>query len=98
MSTSQLDGFAVHIKNSRGRAAFHGLSLNVDMDLAPGQRINPCGYAELLMTQIKARTDDPAALNMETLEAGLVKHFCQYLNFKDAHWIDEPTSVLTEAS
>jgi lipoyl(octanoyl) transferase len=82
----------------RRGCSFHGLSLNVDMDLSPWQRINPCGYSELLMTQIKALTDDPAALNMETLEAGLVKHFCKHLDFNSVNWIEEPTSVLSKAS
>jgi hypothetical protein len=50
------------------------------------------------MTQIKALTDDPAALNMETLEAGLVKHFCKHLDFNSVNWIEEPTSVLSKAS
>ncbi len=34
--------------------SYHGLSLNVDMDLAPFSRINPCGYAGLPMTQLSA--------------------------------------------
>ncbi|WP_207063855.1 lipoyl(octanoyl) transferase LipB [Motiliproteus sp. SC1-56] len=36
----------------RRGCSFHGLALNVDMDLAPFQRINPCGYAGLSMTQV----------------------------------------------
>lgn len=36
----------------RRGCSFHGLALNVDMDLAPFQRINPCGYQGLEMTQI----------------------------------------------
>ena len=32
--------------------SFHGLSLNVDMDLEPFKRINPCGYQNLEMTQL----------------------------------------------
>lgn len=36
----------------RRGCAYHGLALNVDMDLAPFQRINPCGYAGLKMTQM----------------------------------------------
>lgn len=34
----------------RKGCSFHGLALNVDMDLAPFQRINPCGYAGMAMT------------------------------------------------
>lgn len=36
----------------RGRC-YHGLSLNVAMDLAPFQRIDPCGFAGLQMTQLR---------------------------------------------
>ncbi len=32
--------------------SFHGLALNVDMDLEPFHRINPCGYAGMVMTQM----------------------------------------------
>jgi lipoyl(octanoyl) transferase len=36
----------------RRRASYHGLALNVAMDLEPFGRINPCGYAGLAMTQL----------------------------------------------
>lgn len=36
----------------RRGCAYHGLALNVAMDLSPFQRINPCGYAGLEMTQM----------------------------------------------
>jgi len=35
----------------RGRT-FHGLAFNIDMDLEPFQRINPCGYEGLQVTQL----------------------------------------------
>lgn len=37
----------------RNGCSFHGLALNVDMDMAPFERINPCGYAGLKMVQLK---------------------------------------------
>jgi lipoyl(octanoyl) transferase len=37
----------------RQGCCFHGLSLNVDMDLEPFSRINPCGYAGLEVTQTR---------------------------------------------
>ena len=37
----------------RHGCSFHGLALNVDMDMSPFQRINPCGYAGLKMIQLK---------------------------------------------
>jgi lipoyl(octanoyl) transferase len=32
---------------------FHGLAFNIDMDLEPFQRINPCGYEGLVVTQLR---------------------------------------------
>ena len=37
----------------RKGCTFHGLALNVNMDLAPFSRINPCGYAGMQMIQCK---------------------------------------------
>ena len=44
---------SVGLRVRRG-CTFHGLALNVDMDLEPFQRINPCGYAGLQVTQLSA--------------------------------------------
>lgn len=41
---------SVGLRIRRG-CSFHGLALNVNMDLSPFQRINPCGYAGMVMTQ-----------------------------------------------
>jgi lipoyl(octanoyl) transferase len=38
----------------RRGCSYHGLALNVDMDLAPFARINPCGMAGLEVTQLAA--------------------------------------------
>lgn len=40
------------LRVSRG-CSFHGLALNVDMDMTPFLRINPCGYAGLNMVQMR---------------------------------------------
>jgi lipoyl(octanoyl) transferase len=42
---------SVGLRIRRGRS-YHGLALNVAMDLEPFARINPCGYAGLQMTQL----------------------------------------------
>lgn len=42
---------SIGLRVSRG-CSYHGLSLNVAMDLEPFTRINPCGYAGLRMTQL----------------------------------------------
>jgi lipoyl(octanoyl) transferase len=42
---------SIGLRIRRGRS-YHGLALNVAMDLEPFRRINPCGYAGLEMTQL----------------------------------------------
>ena len=44
---------ALGLRIKRGMS-YHGLALNVDMDLAPFQAINPCGYEGLEVTQLRA--------------------------------------------
>ena len=36
----------------RGGASYHGLALNVDLDLGPFADINPCGYEGLAVTRL----------------------------------------------
>lgn len=42
----------------RRGCSFHGLALNLDMDLLPFLRINPCGYAGMTMTQLSHHVDN----------------------------------------
>ena len=42
---------SIGLRIRRG-GSYHGLALNVQMDLTPFERINPCGYAGLQMTQL----------------------------------------------
>jgi lipoyl(octanoyl) transferase len=44
---------SVGIRVRRG-ASYHGVAINVDMDLGPFSRINPCGFEGLAMTQLAA--------------------------------------------
>ncbi len=53
------------LRVSRG-CSFHGLALNVDMDMAPFWRINPCGYAGLKMVQLRDLLDAPPAFDAVT--------------------------------
>ncbi|MBT8765401.1 lipoyl(octanoyl) transferase LipB [Metapseudomonas boanensis] len=50
------------LRVSRG-CSFHGLALNVDMDMSPFWRINPCGYAGLKMVQLKDFLETPPRLD-----------------------------------
>lgn len=59
--------------------SFHGLALNVDMDLEPFLRINPCGYAGLAMTQIKDFVPQP---EMPLVMQQWVRAFCSILGMQ----------------
>jgi lipoyl(octanoyl) transferase len=66
---------ALGLRIRRG-CSFHGLAFNVNMDLSPFSRINPCGYQGLAVTQVldlggPARLDTVEA----ALEAALVRQF-----------------------
>jgi lipoyl(octanoyl) transferase len=43
---------AVGLRVTRG-CCYHGIALNVDMDLSPFKAIDPCGFADLAVTQLK---------------------------------------------
>lgn len=59
----------------RNGCSFHGLALNVDMDLDPFKRINPCGYAGLAMTQLREQAGPIEFAEVSArLRAQLVKH------------------------
>lgn len=51
--------------------SYHGLALNTVMDLTPFQRINPCGFKQLTMTQI---ADFVPNVDVGEVESLLVKH------------------------
>ena len=46
----KIASLGLRLKNN---CCYHGLSLNVEMDLAPFSAIDPCGYVGLEVTQIK---------------------------------------------
>lgn len=63
---------SIGLRISKGKT-YHGISINVDMDLAPFSYINPCGYEGLKVTQIKdlnnkANIKDVERLAIELLE------------------------------
>lgn len=58
--------------------SYHGLALNVDMDLKPFQNINPCGFPELKVVQLR---DFVAELNMAQVKQDLVAHIKENFNY-----------------
>ena len=64
----------------RRGCSFHGLALNVAMDLSPFLRINPCGYQGLAMTQMQDVLRNPP--DMQDVQQQLVSQFAQKLGYE----------------
>lgn len=92
---SRRDAPGVYVENKkiaalglriRRSCSFHGLSLNVDMNLEPFSRINPCGFAGLEVTQmVDAAMADVASADVaevhgvESVADRLVEHLVNAL-------------------
>ncbi|MDB6096100.1 MAG: lipB [Francisellaceae bacterium] len=63
----------------RRNCTYHGLSLNLNMNLEPFTSINPCGYPDLKVTQLINFMDEASA-NQVFNE--LIKHLCKALGYK----------------
>ena len=75
----------------RRGCSFHGLALNVNMDMEPFSRINPCGYAGMAMCQVR---DFQAGATVADLERRLVKELVQRLGHEQViHCTDSPSSL-----
>lgn len=68
---------AVGLRVRRG-CTFHGLALNVNMDLKPFLKINPCGYAALRVTQLY---DQGVAETMSVVKELLVASLLDNLGY-----------------
>ncbi|AWF82493.1 octanoyltransferase [Microbulbifer sp. A4B17] len=79
---------SIGLRVRRG-CSFHGIAINIDMDLAPFLRINPCGYAEMQMVQM-AEILEPAP-NWSQVAEVFVRELLRTLQLPDAQWqpIDE---------
>lgn len=64
----------------RNGCSFHGLALNVDMDLEPFRRINPCGYAGLAMTQLR---DHAGPIEFAEVGARLRTQLVKHLDYAE---------------
>ena len=63
---------SIGLRISKGKT-YHGISINVDMDLTPFSYINPCGYAGLQVAQIKDFKKDISVKNVENLAIKLLE-------------------------
>ncbi len=74
----------------RKGCSFHGLALNVNMDLSPFQRINPCGYAGMEMVQV-SQLGGPE--DLEQVEKTLVEQLVTLLGYEQVEFSTEAPSV-----
>ena len=77
IENKKIASLGLRIKN---HASYHGFSLNIDMDLSPFDAIDPCGFKDLKMTQLKKFTDDVSIESIGFEIANDIKH--QLLNLK----------------
>lgn len=71
---AKIASLGLRLKNG---CCYHGLALNVDMDLAPFNAIDPCGYAGLPVTQLRALDVD---MDVSATGQALVQQLAQQLN------------------
>jgi len=71
---AKIAALGLRIKNG---CCYHGLALNIDMDLTPFDAINPCGYAGLKVTQL---SDFGVVERVETIGDRLTQHLLQTLS------------------
>ncbi|HEY9268162.1 MAG TPA: lipoyl(octanoyl) transferase LipB [Methylotenera sp.] len=74
---AKIASLGLRVKNN---CCYHGLSLNVDMDLSPFSAIDPCGYAGLKVTQTK---DLGISTDLQTLSEQLLQKL--NANFEHLH-------------
>lgn len=67
---------SIGLRVRKGRV-YHGLAFNIDMDLEPFARINPCGYAGLQVTQLSAL----AEVNLPGVEERLVAELMNQMSY-----------------
>ncbi len=78
VGAAKIASLGLRIRHGR---SFHGLALNVDMDLEPFGRINPCGYAGMAMTQLKDLAQGP--IELAEVRAALVRQLVGQLGYAE---------------
>jgi lipoyl(octanoyl) transferase len=76
---------SIGLRIRRG-ASYHGIALNVDMDLTPFSYINPCGHKNLMMTSI--RTLQPHR-TIEAIQAAITPLFLKNFGYHHPHATSE---------
>lgn len=70
---------ALGLKVRVNGCTYHGVSLNVAMDLTPFSWIHPCGYADLVSIDMRSLCADFDVIDVDTVQAALATHLIQRL-------------------
>ncbi|KQA25438.1 octanoyltransferase [Vibrio metoecus] len=94
-SAARPDAPGVYVQNKticslglriRKGCSFHGLALNIQMDLSPFLRINPCGYAGMEMVQV---SDFSGPIEKEQVEKILIQKLVTLLEYEHVEFSTE---------
>lgn len=76
---------SVGLRIRRG-ASYHGMALNIDVDLEPFSRINPCGFSDLEVTDLKAIDLDEGH---NEIQARVQEHLLRHLQLQDKQVVSD---------
>lgn len=91
VNDAKIAALGLRVKNG---CSYHGLALNVDMDLEPFGRIDPCGYPGMAVTQLR---ELGITASIPDVAAQLVTHLAEQLECEVEHMHSEPTTMETIA-
>jgi lipoyl(octanoyl) transferase len=83
---------SVGLRIRRG-ASFHGMALNVDVDLEPFSRINPCGFQGLEVTDLRKLN---AECNIASVRDRLLPHLLRHLGLDSATLENGPADLSSD--
>ena len=75
VNEKKIASIGLRVKNG---CTYHGIALNIAMDLSPFSGINPCGYAQLQMTQMQ---DFIAEINVEQVSKQFIQDFLTIFDY-----------------
>ena len=90
-SKARADAHGVYVNNAkiaslglrvRNGCSYHGVALNVNMDLTPFSYINPCGFPGLDVTQLK---DQGLEASCEKIQKELIIQLCENLQYEPSY-------------
>ncbi|MBT3484677.1 MAG: lipoyl(octanoyl) transferase LipB [Desulfobacula sp.] len=87
VQNSKIGSVGISIKKG---ISFHGLAMNINLDLEPFSWINPCGLANVSMTSIKKEklksesccSINESTISMDQIKIAFVKHFSSVFDYK----------------